>query len=90
MGEVLNGLNSEKRDLFIETTEASILADVLHTMPPDDVSAILADLPEAQQEELLRLIKGKAVEQILKDPYTGTERLGRVTGGLDLRCCRSV
>ena len=25
----------------------------------------------------------RRVEQILKDPYTGTERLGRVTGGLD-------
>ena len=32
----------------------------------------------------------RRVEQILKDPYTGTERLGRVTGGLDLRGCRSV
>ena len=32
----------------------------------------------------------RKVEQILKDPYTGTERLGRVTGGLDLRGCRSA
>ena len=32
MGEVLNELNSEERDLFIEATEASILADVLHTI----------------------------------------------------------
>ena len=90
MGEVLNELNSEERDLFIETTEVPVLADSLHTMPADDVSAMLANLPEAQQEEPLKLIKGKAVEQILKDPYTGTERLGRVTSGLDLRGCRSI
>ena len=64
MGEVLNELNSEERDLFIETTEAPILADVLHTMPADDVSAILASLPEARQEELLKLIKGKASENL--------------------------
>ena len=32
MGEVLNGLNNEERDLFIETTEASVLVDVLHTI----------------------------------------------------------
>jgi len=30
------------------------------------------------------------VDQILDDPYTGTERLGRMPGGLDLRGCRSV
>ena len=38
-------------------------------MPADDVSAILASLPEAQQEELLKLIKGKAsknLEQLLQ------------------------
>ena len=32
MGEVLNELNNEERDLFIETTEASVLVDVLHTI----------------------------------------------------------
>ena len=32
MGEVLNELNSEERDLFIETTEAFVLVDVLHTI----------------------------------------------------------
>jgi len=31
----------------------------------------------------------QGIEQILKDPYDRTERLGRVTGGLDLRGCRS-
>lgn len=30
------------------------------------------------------------VDQVLDDPYTGTERLGRIPGGLDLRGCRSV
>ena len=61
MGEVLNELNSEERDFFIETTEASVLADVLHTMPADDVSAILASLPEARQEELLKLGQGQGI-----------------------------
>jgi len=30
------------------------------------------------------------VTQILADPYQGTERLGRKSGGLDLRGCRSM
>ena len=64
MGEVLNELNSEERDFFIETTAAPVLVDVLHSMPADDVSAILASLPEAQQEKLLKLIKGKASENL--------------------------
>ena len=64
MGEVLNELNSEERDFFIETTEAPVLVDVLHTMPADDISAILASLPETQQEELLKLIKGEASENL--------------------------
>ena len=32
----------------------------------------------------------RRVEQIRRDPYTSTERLGRVAGGLDLRGCRSA
>ena len=32
----------------------------------------------------------RRVEQILRDPYTRTERLGRVASGLDLRGCRSA
>jgi len=28
--------------------------------------------------------------QVLADPYTGTERLGKMPGRLDLRGCRSV
>jgi hypothetical protein len=31
----------------------------------------------------------RKMEQILVDPYDRTERLGRVSGGLDLRGCRS-
>ena len=31
----------------------------------------------------------RKIEQILIDPYDRTERLGRVSGGLDLRGCRS-
>ena len=29
-------------------------------------------------------------ERILQDPYTGTERLGNIPGGKDLRGCRSI
>ena len=32
----------------------------------------------------------RRVEEILNDPYTRTERLGRVAGELDLRGCRSA
>jgi len=32
----------------------------------------------------------RRVEQILEDSYIRTERLGRVSGGLDLRGCRSA
>ena len=32
----------------------------------------------------------RKVEQILKNPYASTERLGRVVSGLDLRGCRSA
>jgi Txe/YoeB family toxin of Txe-Axe toxin-antitoxin module len=32
----------------------------------------------------------RRVDQVLNDPHTGTERLGRIPGGLDLRGCRSV
>jgi len=32
----------------------------------------------------------RIVEQILEEPYVRTERLGRVSGGLDLRGCRSA
>jgi len=28
--------------------------------------------------------------QVLADPYAGTERLGKVPGGMDLRGCRSI
>ncbi|MCZ6679986.1 MAG: magnesium transporter [Candidatus Poribacteria bacterium] len=64
MGEALSEMNSEDRNFFIETTEPAALADVLHSMPADDVSDILADLPDEQQEELLKLIKGKASEDL--------------------------
>ncbi len=32
----------------------------------------------------------RRVEQILEDPYARTERLGRASGGLDSRGCRSA
>ena len=64
MGEVMSELNSEDRNSFIETTDAPVLAEVLHSMPADDVSDILADLSEEKREELLKLVKGKASEDL--------------------------
>ena len=95
MGEVLNELNSEERDFFIEATAAPVLVDVLHTMPADDVSAILASLSEAQQEELLKLIKGKAsenLEQLLQYEektagYIMTPNFFAAPGRNDRCCC---
>ena len=46
MGEVMSELNSEDRSFFIETMELAVTAEVLRDMPADDVSAILAELPE--------------------------------------------
>lgn len=42
----------------------------------------------ARYSNLRQRIQQK-VEQILINPYDRTERLGRVSGGLDLRGCRS-
>ncbi|MBI1925536.1 magnesium transporter [Candidatus Poribacteria bacterium] len=60
MGEVLSELNRDERNLFIQTTEPVTVAEVLHSMPPDDVTDLLAALPQDKQEELINLIKGKA------------------------------
>ena len=43
----------------------------------------------ARYSNLRRRIQQK-VGQILENPYDRTERLGRISGGLDLRGCRSV
>ena len=42
----------------------------------------------ARYSSLRQRIQRK-IEQILANPYDRTERLGRVSGGLDLRGCRS-
>ncbi|MCY4400954.1 MAG: magnesium transporter [Candidatus Poribacteria bacterium] len=64
MGEVLCDLNTTDIDEFVEETEASTVASVLHTMPADDVTRILSDLPEEKKEELLNLIEGANSEDI--------------------------
>ena len=64
MGEVMSELNSEDRNFFIQTTDPLVTAEVLHSMPADDVNDILADLSEDEREELLKLIKGKASEDL--------------------------
>ncbi|MYA69052.1 magnesium transporter [Candidatus Poribacteria bacterium] len=69
MGEVLRDLNSADISEFVEETELSIVADILHTMPADDVTRILSDLPEESKEELLNLIEGATsadVERLLE------------------------
>ena len=43
-----------------------------------------------QRYRSLRKHIQRHVDQILDDPYTGTERLGRIPGRQDLRGCRSV
>ena len=43
-----------------------------------------------QRYQSLRKRVQRLVDQILTDPYQGTERLGYKAGGLDLRGCRSA
>ena len=38
----------------------------------------------------LRHLIDRRMAQVLADPYTGTERLGKMPGRLDLRGCRSI
>ena len=38
----------------------------------------------------LRHLIDRRMAQVLADPYAGTERLGKVSGGVDLRGCRSI
>lgn len=69
MGEVLRDLNSADISEFVEETEPSVVAAILHTMPADDVTRILSDLPEERKGELLNLIEGATsadVERLLE------------------------
>ena len=69
MGEVLRDLNSADISEFVEETEPSVVADILHTIPADDVTRILSDLPEERKGELLNLIEGATsadVERLLE------------------------
>lgn len=69
MGQVLRELNSADIGEFIEETEPTVVASVLHTMPADDVTRILSDLPAAKKAELLNLIEGEAsadIERLLE------------------------
>ena len=69
MGEVLRDLNSADISEFVEETEPAVVADILHTMPADDVTRILSDLPEEKKVELLNLIEGATstdVERLLE------------------------
>ena len=49
-----------------------------------DLSEILLAISSLRQRIQQR------VQQILTDPYDRIERLGRISGGLDLRGCRSA
>ena len=69
MGEVLRDLNSADISEFVEETESAVVADILHTMPADDVTRILSDFPEEKKAELLNLIEGATstdVERLLE------------------------
>ena len=69
MGEVLCELNAADINEFVEETEPATVVSVLHTMPADDVTQILSDIPEEKKEELLNLIEGATsehVEQLLE------------------------
>ena len=69
MGEVLRDLNSADIGEFVEETEPSVVASILHTVPADDVTRMLSDLPAEKKEELLNLIEGATsadVERLLE------------------------
>ena len=69
MGEVLRDLNSADISEFVDETEPAVVADILHTIPADDVTRILSDLPEEKKAELLNLIEGATstdVERLLE------------------------
>ena len=64
MGEVLCELNSADVSDFVDETESSVVANVLRTMPADDVSRVLSDIADEKKTELLNLIKGENAEHI--------------------------
>ncbi len=64
MGEVLCELNATDINEFVEETEPETVASVLHTIPADDVTQILSDIPEEKKEELLNLIEGTTSENV--------------------------
>ncbi len=64
MGEVLCELNATDINAFVEETEPAIVASVLHTIPADDVTQILSEIPEEKKEELLNLIEGTTSENV--------------------------
>ena len=69
MGEVLRDLNGADITEFVEGTEPTVVAGILHTIPADDVTRILSDLPEGKKSELLDLIEGTTsadVERLLE------------------------
>lgn len=64
MGEVLCELNAADINEFVEETEPATVASVLHTIPADDVTQILSEIPEEKKEELLNLIEGTTSENV--------------------------
>jgi magnesium transporter len=64
MGEVLRDLNSADISEFVEETDPPVVASILHTVPADDVTRILSDLPAEKKGELLNLIEGATSEDV--------------------------
>ena len=66
---MLRDLNSADISEFVEETEPTVVANLLPTMPADEVTRILSDLPEERKAELLNLIEGATsadVERLLE------------------------
>ena len=64
MGEVLRELNTEDRLLFLEESEPAAIREILRGMAPDDVTDLIAELPDERQEEFLALVEGEASEDV--------------------------
>ncbi|MDE0687871.1 MAG: hypothetical protein OXI61_06880 [Candidatus Poribacteria bacterium] len=64
MGEVLRDLNSADISEFVEETDPPVVASILHTVPADDVTRILSDLPAEKKGKLLNLIEGATSEDV--------------------------
>ena len=64
MGEVLRDLNSADISEFVEETDPPVVASILHTVPADDVTRILSDLPAEKKGNCLILLKVRPLKML--------------------------